>query len=310
MDIRTSPLVHDALEGKRQTRWWLAWPLVVLVFIIVPQAIFGSLDPFAAGSYGAQWFELVTNATSVLLLFLWLHFWERRPFSSVGFRYGHAARRFFIGLLGGFAAMAGSALVLVALGKYDFSGSEHVTTGVSAMLPVLAVMLVWLVQGSTEEILMRGYLLPVSGNQMPGWLAIFLVSFGFAAIHMNFEPLVLANITLVAVFFSFISLAQGSIWAACGFHVGWNAMQGSILGIPVSGNAYAVSLFTFGPAADAPTWLTGGEFGVEGSAVATVVLVVLAIWSYRYFRKATERRLAGAEAVTSPATAVEASAGA
>ena len=167
--------------------------------------------------------------------------------------------------------------LLVALGKYDVGGSEHVTTGVSALLPVLAVMVVWLVQGSTEEILMRGYLLQTSGNQMPGWLAIVLVSFGFAAIHMNFQPLVLANITLVAVFFSFVSLAQGSLWAACGFHVGWNAMQGSILGIPVSGNAYAVSVFAFGPAKDAPAWLTGGEFGVEGSAVATVVLVVLVV---------------------------------
>jgi hypothetical protein len=29
MDIRTSTLVRDALEGKMQTRWWLVWPLVV-----------------------------------------------------------------------------------------------------------------------------------------------------------------------------------------------------------------------------------------------------------------------------------------
>ena len=237
MNIRTSPLVQDALLGKRLTRWWLAWPLVVLVFIIGPQALVGAFNPFEAGSYGGQWFELVTNAVSVLFLFLWLHFRERRPFSTVGFRHGHAAPRFFAGLLGGFAAMAGSALLLVALGKYDLGGSEHTTIGMAALLPVLAVMVVWLVQASTEEILMRGYLLQLSGNQMPGWLAVILVSFGFAAIHMNFHPFVLANITLVAIFFSFVSLAQGNLWAACGFHVGWNAMQGSVLGIPVSGNA-------------------------------------------------------------------------
>jgi hypothetical protein len=126
---------------------------------------------------------------------------------------------------------------------------------------------------------------------MPGWLAIALVSFGFAAIHMDFQPLVLANITLVAVFFSFVSLAQGSLWTAFGFHVGRNAMQGSILGIPVSGNAYAISLFAFGPAADAPAWLTGDEFGVEGSAVAMVLLAVVTVWSYRYYRKAERRRI-------------------
>ena len=50
--------------------------------------------------------------------------------------------RFFIGRLGGFAAMAGSTLLLVALGKYDLGGSQHATTGISSLLPVLAVMLV------------------------------------------------------------------------------------------------------------------------------------------------------------------------
>ena len=198
---------------------------------------------------------------SILLLFLWLHFWERRPFSTVGFRHGHGVKRFFAGVLGGFLAMAVATLVLVAMGKYEFGASQHTTTGLAALLPVVAVMVVWLVQASSEEILMRGYLLQVSGNQLPGWLAIFLVSFGFAAIHMHFDPLVLANITLVAVFFSFISLAHGNLWAACGFHVAWNTTPGSILGIPVSGNPYTVSLLALGPAKDAHGWLTGGDYG-------------------------------------------------
>jgi hypothetical protein len=37
-----------------------------------------------------------------------------------------------------------------------------------------------------------------------------------------------------------------------------------------------------------------GVCNVEGSAVATVVLAVLAFWSYRYYRKAEARRCAGA----------------
>ncbi len=305
MNIKSSPLVSDALLAKRKTWWFLAWPLVVGVFIIGAQSIVGSFNSYPAGSYAGQWFELLTGVASVLLLFLWLHFWERRPFSTVGFRHGHGPKRFFAGVLGGFLAMAVATFVLVAMGKYEFGASVHSTTGVAALLPVIAVMAVWLVQASSEEILMRGYLLQISGNQLPGWLAIFLVSFGFAAIHMNFDPLVLANITLVAVFFSFISLAHGNLWAACGFHVAWNATQGSIFGIPVSGNPYSISLFALGPVKDAPAWLTGGDFGIEASAVATVVLAVLSIWSYFYFRKATTRRLADAATAASTAAAAE-----
>ena len=139
---RDPRLVGDALLAKRKTWRFLAWPLVVGVVIIGAQGIVGALNTWPAGSYAGQWFELLTGAVSILLLFLRLHFWERRPFSTVGFCHGHGAPRFFAGLLGGFPAIAGATFVLVAMGKYEFGASEHTTTGAAAPLPVLAVPVV------------------------------------------------------------------------------------------------------------------------------------------------------------------------
>ena len=123
------------------------------------------------------------------------------------------------------------------------------------------------------------------------WVAVVLPAVGFAVIHMNFNPLPLLNITVVAIFFSFVALRQGSLWLVAGLHTGWNYIQGNILGIPVSGNARSTSLVFLGPTDGSLDWLTGGEFGIEGGGAATMVLVALAVWSYFAFR--SHRRALG-----------------
>jgi membrane protease YdiL (CAAX protease family) len=111
-------------------------------------------------------------------------------------------------------------------------------------------------------------------------------------IHLAFDPVVLTNIALVAIFFSFLTLARGSIWLASGIHAGWNMAQGQIYGIPVSGIPRSYALLDYGPVDSASTALSGGDFGIEGSVVATVVLIVACLFSYRYYRGIeTSRRM-------------------
>jgi len=109
----------------------------------------------------------------------------------------------------------------------------------------------------------------------------------------HLRPGLLLNIALVALFFSFLSLAQGSLWAAIGFHIGWNYAQGNLLGIPVSGTAREVALLALGPTADTPAWLTGGSFAIEGSIDASIVLAVLAVGSFLYYRRVEVTRRQG-----------------
>ncbi len=116
----------------------------------------------------------------------------------------------------------------------------------------------------------RGYMLQVGGLQLPSWIAVVLSSFLFAAIHLDFHPLVLLNITLYAVAASFVALGQGSLWLVCGFHIAWNWVQGNVMGIAVSGTPREVALFTFGAKDGASDLLTGGSFGLEGSLAATL----------------------------------------
>ena len=67
------------------------------------------------------------------------------------------------------------------------------------------------VQGATEEAVFRGYFLQVTGSQLGAWPALLAGAVIFAVLHPTSNPFALANIVLVALFFSFVSLAQGSI---------------------------------------------------------------------------------------------------
>lgn len=202
------------------------------------------------------------------------------------------AGRFATGLVGGALLFAVPVLLLVLLGQYhDTATDGHTTVGSAAVWIVVSLLPMWFVQATTEEVVTRGYLLQWHGLKLTnGLLAVLLPSIGFAVVHLDFHPIVLINITLVGLLFSFLSLAQGSIWLAAGLHTGWNMAQGNIFGIPVSGGAYDVTLFTFGPTGDAADILTGGDFGIEGGLAATVVLLVATFASYRYYRRAEATR--------------------
>ncbi|WP_176787227.1 CPBP family intramembrane glutamic endopeptidase [Sphingomonas sp. NFR15] len=66
-------------------------------------------------------------------------------------------------------------------------------------------------------------------------------------------------------------LLTGRIWLSVGVHAGWNFAQGAIFGAPVSGMPSDGSLFRSVPDGAFASWITGGTFGPEGSAVAVAI---------------------------------------
>ena len=52
-------------------------------------------------------------------------------------------------------------------------------------------------------------------------------------------------------------------------------MQGNVFGVKVSGNPVDVSVMSFGP--KGADLISGGDFGIEGSSVTTIVLCILCV---------------------------------
>ncbi|MFN0159476.1 MAG: type II CAAX prenyl endopeptidase Rce1 family protein [Bacteroidota bacterium] len=80
------------------------------------------------------------------------------------------------------------------------------------------------------------------------------------------------NIGLASAWLSFAYLKVRNLWLPFGLHFGWNFSQTSIFGFPTSGISFEErKIMTL--TQSGPEWLTGGAFGPEAGALATVALV-------------------------------------
>ncbi|MCB0097199.1 MAG: CPBP family intramembrane metalloprotease, partial [Caldilineaceae bacterium] len=293
-NLKESPLVQGATEAKRPTRWWVAILFTVIVCILILGTAVSLLvglvyDP-PPNSIGAQLIETAMMLVTFLAVAAWVRFKEGRPVNSLGFRGSGALRRFVIGVAIGAGLLTVSVLLIIALGQYEMAPPvEGGLAGIAALLPALILLVAhWTVQSSTEETLMRGFLVQTNALQMPGWLAILIPGIIFSLLHISgtgfSEPISIINILFFALFTSFIALRQGSLWMVCGIHTGWNWCQGNLFGVPVSGHQWDTGVFHFVPTETAAHALSGGDFGPENSLVVTIVWGIAMVVAYLYFR--------------------------
>jgi membrane protease YdiL (CAAX protease family) len=153
---------------------------------------------------------------------------------------------------------------------------SHQPTGLMFLGGILIVLVGWTVQGAAEEVLTRGFLLPVISVRYGVVAGIALSSLLFTALHLlnaNLSWLALLNLFLFGVFASLYALQEGGLWGVCALHGVWNWAQGNLYGLAVSGgDAHTATLINLKEVG--PDWLTGGAFGPEGGLAVTLVLVV------------------------------------
>lgn len=288
-------------ERKRRHRrtWTIA--AIVLGFIFMLGGQLGALYPAIAtgfvspGEGSDGWpqltYELVAafGLGSVLVL-LWAWLFERRGPATLGLN-AKGPLRFLRGYLLGLAFLGTVIGVIWTAGGYVVEGTGAFGSAAvgAALLPIGALMLGFIIQGSSEELLFRGWLMQLIASRHGIWIAVFANSALFALAHAgNIEPsnelyVGLANIVLFGLFISLYAVREGSLWGVCGWHAAWNWLLGLGFGLEVSGMKIdSLPLITDLTAAPgAAWWLTGGAFGPEASVVTTAVLlagtVVLAL---------------------------------
>lgn len=83
-------------------------------------------------------------------------------------------------------------------------------------------------------------------------------------------------------------LKTDTVWGVAGIHGAWNFAQGNLFGILVSGQPSGTSLMTFLPQGN-QAWLSGGSFGIEGSIMTSLVLLLLIVYLGYKLNKENER---------------------
>jgi uncharacterized protein len=83
-----------------------------------------------------------------------------------------------------------------------------------------------------------------------------------------------ANVVVIGILFSLISLREKSIYTVIGLHASWNWFQASIFGSPVSGLIFnGNSIFSIKLLEN--NLLTGGSIGLEGGLISTAILIFI-----------------------------------
>ena len=221
---------------------------------------------------------LFSDIVMMLIVFLFCRFIQKRKLRTLGFIKKGMLKEYGLGMLLGFAFFSVCVLLGVLFGGLKIEGiSPEFSIGI-----FVAYLLGYMVQGMTEEVLCRGYFLGSYARRYPVYAAVLADSLLFASLHLlnsGISVLAFINITLFGIFASIYFIRRGSIWGIGAFHSIWNLVQGNFYGIKVSGTPVGNTLFTTQAIAGKSLW-NGGDFGMEGSLICTIVLTCGIIFLY------------------------------
>lgn len=220
--------------------------------------------------------NLLTFATISSLVFFRVKVIERRSLSSIGLNKNNWLKKYLLGFFIGLVMMSIIVLILLSFGYITIEKNPIQPVGVSAISSILVILFGWIIQGATEEIVTRGWLLNVLSNKYNIGVGLLISSTLFGLMHLsnpNVNYIAVINIILVGLFYGFYVIKTNDLWAVCGMHTAWNFAQGNLFGFEVSGIDVSVgSLIDLNLVGN--DFVTGGIFGPEAGIVATFILLV------------------------------------
>jgi len=266
-------------ERHLRNIWW-----VVIFFLVLLAVLFPSI--LLSQKFSIE-LSVTHQAIIILMVSIVCQLLRRKSINElIGKINWNWIKELGIGLIVGSALMLLPAMVLTALGFITWQHNEfYISTLASGLSLFLAVAL-------AEELLFRGFIFQRLIDAFGQWPAQILIAGLFLLTHLNnmgmtgnIKLLAGVNIFLASILFGQAYIRTKSLALPIGVHFMANFMQGTILGFGVSGtkeNSLLKPVF-----GDSPIWLTGGDFGIEASAVGLlfVILFTFLLWRNTFKRE-------------------------
>jgi membrane protease YdiL (CAAX protease family) len=247
-------------------------PVVILMAGVttdqLKQQFFPTLEGLLTSNY--LWLmillEAVVSVISVAIFRLWI---DRRGVWGASWSPDGFLGEAVIGLFLGPAILGLAALLMLASGHLDWPdviwdpSSLFVSFGLMALIAF------------SEELVFRGYVLDNLMESFPNkWVALSISAVVFAAFHFTSPGIYFlgfVNLVVAGFLLGINYVYTKNLWFSFFLHLGWNFFQGPILGFRVSGLTLPALLQTD---TKGDLFITGGDFGLEGSILTTVVAVI------------------------------------
>ena len=300
-NLETTQDVQTSSEPKPAIQWgWLRALLQLIAWFIVNMIISGiaavvviliqGQDPATLiadqagiiekiGIIGMTFISLFGLGGTLLTVWIFRKFIDKKSMLSLGFEFKAYRNDLLAGMGWGFVLMLIGFLVLWISGMLTITGVQF------DPVSLIFYLMMFIIVAFNEEILMRGYVLINLMDSMNKYAALVLSSLLFSAMHLmnaNMSIVPAINIFLAGILLGIYFIHKGNLWFPIGMHFTWNFFQGPIFGFEVSGhitNSIIVQEIA------GHELLTGGEFGFEGSLIATVAMVILITVIHLKYRK-------------------------
>ena len=284
---RKNSIINSSKNEKKSPNF--IWAIILSLIFMYGGSLIGSLAtvPLYLALLNVPLFFNNQNLLSLLitlfsfafislLIFFRVKVIEKRSLSSIGFNKNNWLKKYSLGFLIGLVMMSIIVLILLLFGYITVEKNPIQPVGVSAISSVLVILFGWIIQGATEEIVTRGWLLNVLSSKYNIGFGLLISSTLFGLMHLtnpNVNYIAVINIILVGLFYGLYVIKTNDLWSVCGMHSAWNFAQGNIFGFEVSGLDISVgTLIDLNLVEN--DFITGGVFGPEASIVATFVLLL------------------------------------
>lgn len=269
--------------------------LIAIVFLLPAVAIHKILEALVDMLPGSVSSWLNHAETIIMFIFFLLAYRiyvkviEKRPAYEISS--GGALKETGYGFIIGGGLLTSVVLVLAILGYYKIAGFN------SPMVLVTA-FITFGMGAFIEELIFRLLLFRLIEEFFGSWaaIAVLAVLFGFA--HMiNQNATIITSLAIVleaGILIAAAFMYTRRLWLVFGIHLAWNYLQSGIWGVRTSGEEFPglINSEITGPA-----WLTGGEFGTEGSVItvilclaAGIILLKMAIGKNQVVKPAWKRK--------------------
>ncbi len=304
--MNPTKLILDPQTGLLRAGWRVAIFIALLnspylIYILVPKPAETPPTAVIDVSPGMILTYVALVVWVVAVSWFCLRFLERMKLSTLGFAlrsgwFGDVLKGCAIGAL-----MIAAVVTLQIIGggaRLSFNSILHGEQGIDwagvrmVAAEMVAALVLLILAAAFEELIFRGYAFQTLLRGAPAIvpILIFSIYFGWAHWHNPNRTLFsTANTALAGVWLSIAYLRTRSLWFPTALHFTWNWTMGAFFGIPVSGLRVPQHPLLVS-SSGSPVWLTGGSYGSEGGAAATVALIIaiVVIWRARWLRASPE----------------------
>ncbi|HEL2407311.1 TPA: CPBP family intramembrane metalloprotease [Streptococcus suis] len=256
-------------------------PITALVLMAVAETVgYFAFMPlffiFIDNAFVTLSLELLAFSFISLAIILWARFVEKSPWLGLGIRKKGALKDFLLGWGIGAAMLTTCVLLMWGFGAIQVTNFQFSANLVGEFL---ILVLAWSIQGTTEELLTRGWMFSSLAAKHNIPVGILVSSLFFTFLHLSNDGISLIpllDLTLFAILACLVMLKTGNLWVIGGLHAAWNCFQGNVFAFPVSGTQAGQAFIAV--ETSGPDWLSGGAFGVEGSIISLLIQAGMITW--------------------------------